>query len=146
MKFYLESESEKTDFKKIVDGLLEKNAVVEIKEIRNLRTPNQNRYLHLLLSFVALSIGETSTYFKEHIWKKQINPEIFKSLYHNKKTGEHREDWRSSSMLDTKEMTMAIDRLKDWSARELGVYLPDSDDRTALAQMEREIKTAERYL
>lgn len=129
-------EKSKTRLKWLIDH----NKRFEIKEIRERRSISQNSYLHLILSWYAQEYGETLEYIKQEVFKKKINPAIFKTEYINEKTGEIRDDWRSSASLDTKEMTTAIDRFRDYSSKEAGIYLPEPTDMAALNYIETEIK------
>jgi hypothetical protein len=119
---------------------------VEIKEVKASRSSQQNRYVHTLLGTCALQIGEDLTYFKEHIWKRLICPEMFRTEYLNPVTKETREDWRSSADLDTKEMSEAVDKLKLWAVSELGINLPDAHQEIEVNKMEREVEKNRRYL
>lgn len=123
-----------------LEYLIEKGKTFEIIEKKPKRSLSQNNYLHLILSFFALEYGETLEYVKQEIFKKQVNREIFKTEYINPKTGEVREAWRSTSSLDTKEMTLAIDRFRNFSSKEAGIYLPAPEDMVYLNEIEREIK------
>lgn len=123
-----------------LEYLIEKGKTFEIIEKKPKRSLSQNNYLHLILSFFALEYGETLEYVKQEIFKKQVNREIFKTEYINPKTGEVREAWRSTGSLDTKEMTLAIDRFRNFSSKEAGIYLPAPEDMVYLNEIEREIK------
>ncbi len=119
----------------------------ELTEKRFNRTIKQNKYLHLILGWYAWEYGETREYIKQEVFKKVVNPEIFKTEYINKKTGEIREDWRSSADLDTKEMTTAIDRFRDYASKEAGIYLPKANEYHDLQQIEIELNNnAKNYI
>ena len=53
MLYDLSSEFQRKAFLARVDNLMEKGAVVEMTE-KAFRSPNQNRYLHLLIGVVAI--------------------------------------------------------------------------------------------
>lgn len=146
MKYNLSNKEEKQQATDYFNKLVEKKSIVEIKKCLNRRTYAQNNYLHLLLSYVALEIGEELEWFKSEIWKKIIAPDIFKTEYKNIKTGEVREDWKSSADLDTKEMTIAVERLMNWSAKELGILLPLATDIHELRSIENHIEINKNYL
>lgn len=120
--------------------LLENNKTFELTEKRAKRSISQNSYLHLILSWYALEYGETMEYIKQDVFKKEINKDIFQTEYTNKKTGEIRTDWKSTSNIDSKEMTTAIDRFRNYSSKEAGIYLPEPNDMAFLQQIENEIK------
>ncbi len=129
------------------EWLIEKGKTFELTEKRPIRTIQQNKYLHLLLGWFALEYGEKKDYVKQHIFKKIVNTEIFKTEYINKRTGEVREDWRSSKDLDTKEMTIAIDRFRDYASIEAGIYLPAPNEKQFLEHIDKELKNyGKRYI
>lgn len=107
---------------------LEKQGInyIEVGKKRVKRTLKQNAYLHLLLQIFAIEYGDTLEYCKETIYKDVVNPQIFRETYKTK-TGRVGVRLRSSADLNTKELAQSIDRFKDFSARELGIMLPDAD-------------------
>lgn len=119
---------------------------IEIKEIRAKRSLSQNKYLHLIISWFALEYGETAEYIKQEIFKKQVNRDIFIFQFANKKTGEIRDEFRSTSDLDTKELTVAIERFRNWASKEGGIYLPEPKDLALLNEIEYQIKLNAEYL
>lgn len=146
MKFDLQHKEERDKAQEYLDKLKGQYCVVDITRKFNRRTYSQNNYLHLLLSYCALEMGETLDYFKENIWKGVINKDIFLTQYRNPKTGAVRDDWKSSADLDTKEMTIAIERLLDFAPKHLGFELPSANDHEALRQIENQIESNRRYL
>ena len=48
--------------------------------------------------------------------------------------------WRSTADLDTKELTTAIDKFRDYSSAEAGIYLPEPKDLAILQDIEIELK------
>jgi len=100
----------------------------ELKELRGKRTTPQNSYFHLLINYFAIEYGETFEFTKQEIFKIYVNTAIFKTTRKNPRTGKVRDEWRSSADLDTKEMTTAIERFKDWSATKAGIKLPEATD------------------
>ena len=124
---------------KRLEWLIENKKKFEIREIIPIRTLAQNRYLHLILSWFAFEYGETLEYVKVEFFKKTVNPQLFKVEYVNPVTGEIRESLRSSRDLDKSEMTNAIDRFRDWSSKESGIYLPDPQDLAAVQALQMEL-------
>ena len=53
MVYDLSSDFQRKSFLARMDNLMEKGAVVELTE-KAFRSPNQNRYLHLLIGVVAI--------------------------------------------------------------------------------------------
>lgn len=146
MIFNSENELDKKKAVERFNYFLSKSKTFELKEKKPKRSISQNNYLHLILSWYALEYGETLEYIKQEVFKKQINATIFKTEFVNKKTGEIREDWKSTASLDTKEMTTAIDRFRDYSSKEAGIYLPEPKDLAELQFIENQIKNNEQYL
>ena len=58
MLYDLSSDFHRKSFMARVENLMDKGAVVEMTE-KAFRTPNQNRYLHLLIGIVAMETGNT---------------------------------------------------------------------------------------
>lgn len=125
--------------------LLKNQKTFELTEKRQKRSVSQNAYLHLILSWYALEYGETLEYIKQEVFKKQINKDLFETEYINEKTGEIRTDWKSTSNLDSKQMTVAIDRFRDYASKEAGIYLPEPKDMAMLQEIENQIRN-NRYL
>jgi len=125
--------------------LIKNQKVFELKEKKKRRSINQNSYMHLLFGWFGLHFGYTLEEVKQEIFKKEVNPDIF---YLGEKTGiVNLSEWQSTSKLDTGEMTLAIDRFRDFSATH-GLYLPEPKDLAALQQIENEINklTSKQYL
>lgn len=120
--------------------LIEKGKTFELIEKRPKRSVSQNAYLHLILSWYALEYGETLKYIKQEVFKKQINKDLFETEYINEKTGEIRTDWKSTSNLDSKQMTVAIDRFRDYASKEAGIYLPEPKDMAMLQEIENQVR------
>lgn len=139
MIFNLKNEDDKYKAKAYINRLLSLEKTVEIKEVRKTRSLSQNRYLHLILAWFAYQTGYTLEETKQYIFKKIVNPEIFYLENFNGKFGEV-ERWRSTRDLNTKEMTTAIDKFRDYSAIEAGIYLPEPKDLSLIQNLEFELK------
>lgn len=126
--------------------LLANNKTFELTEKKPKRSLSQNNYLHLILSWYALEYGETLEYIKVEVFKKQLNKDIFEFEFVNRKTGEYRMDLRSSANLDTKEMTTAIERFRNYASKEAGIYLPSPEDLSQLQEIENQTKNNAQYL
>ena len=59
--------------------LIEKKKTFEITEKKPKRTYSQNNYIHLLFAWFALEYGETPEYVKQEMFKKIVNPQIFRT-------------------------------------------------------------------
>ncbi|MGV0854804.1 hypothetical protein ACTS9E_04315 [Empedobacter brevis] len=121
-----------------IKKLLDNKAVIEIIEKKPTRTIKQNRYLHLILGFFASETGYTLEEVKQEIFKKIVNP----ALFYEGEIGElvSIQRWRSTADLDTFEMTQAIEKFRDYSSAEAGIYLPSPDEKDFLLQIEIELK------
>ena len=138
MIFNLKNEADRYKAKEYLNRLLSLEKTVEIKEVRKIRSLSQNRYLHLILAWFAYQTGYTLDETKKYIFKKIVNPDIFYIENFTGAFGEV-ERWRSTRDLDTKEMTAAIDKFRDYSALEAGIYLPEPKDLVNLNNMNIEL-------
>lgn len=129
-----------------INFFIEKGKSFELKEKKERRSIRQNAYLHLILSWFAIEYGETLEYVKLEIFKVIVNPLSFKTERANPKTGEIRDHWRSTSELDTGELTLCIDRFRDYASKEAGIYLPEPKDLIHLAEIEKQIEQYKQYL
>lgn len=123
---------------------IENKRVFELTEKRKKRTISQNAYLHLLFGWFALETGYTTEEVKQEIFKKIVNPNTFyEGEFGNIITIER---WRSTANLNTQEMTLCIDRFRDYSSKEAGIYLPQPCDLAMLQEMEIQISNNQNYL
>lgn len=136
MKYNLKNPIDAQKFKDRVNSLYENKEFVELKKINLEKSIPQNAYLHLIIGWFSIEYGETTDYVKEYIFKREVNREIFETEFVNRKTGEVRKGWRSTGVLDTAEMTTAIDRFRDYSSKEAGIYLPKPNEREYLKQVQ----------
>ena len=143
MLYDLSSEFQRKAFLARVDNLMEKGAVVEMTE-RAFRSPNQNRYLHLLIGVVAIETGNTLEDAKKWYFKETCNPDLF-HVQHRDKMGNCLDHIRSTAELTKEEMSTAIDRFKRWGA-ENGIYMPNPDDASLLKAIEIEMGRMKSYL
>lgn len=128
-----------TYFKK----LKESACVIELKK-KVRRSLRQNRYLHLILSWFAIESGYKLEDVKREYFKKLCNPGIFLK----EQSGNLGEitSIRSSADLDSGELSIAINRFRDWSATEAGIYLPEANEDKFLEHIEIEISRNKRYI
>jgi hypothetical protein len=133
MIYNLNNTIEAEQAKARLNWLIEHGKKVELKEKRYNRTLSQNAYLHVLLGFYATQLGYSMEEVKQDIWKRDVCRQIFRK----EKNG--RELYRSSSDLNTLEMTNAIERFKDHALIEAGIKLPDPHEEQFLAWCQEEI-------
>ena len=119
---------------------IEKGKRFELKAKHDKRSISQNSYLHLILTAFAIETGYTLEETKRDIFKEYVNRDLFYVGEHNGVINEliiYR--WRSTADLDKKEMTLAIDRFRNFASKELGIYLPEPSDLVGLQELENEI-------
>lgn len=132
-------------FKRRINQLYEKRCVVELTEKKPLRTIKQNSYLHLILGYFAIETGNGMDYVKREYFKILCNTEIFVREIDDKFLGKIK-IVRSSSALDRGEMTTAIDRFRNWSAGEAGIYLPEPNENEFLEHIQMEMERNKQFL
>ena len=143
MQYNLATELDKERFVNRANALLQKGVIVELTE-KTFRSPNQNRYLHLLIGVVAMDTGVGLEYAKREYFKKLVNKDLFVIKKSDMFAGEI-EYLRSSADLTIEEMSMAIDRFKRWGA-ENGFYMPNPEDTALLKEIEIEMGRLKMYL
>lgn len=143
MQYNLATDLDQERFVNRANALLQKGVVVELTE-KTFRSPNQNRYLHLLIGVVAMDTGVGLEYAKREYFKRLVNKDIFVIKKSDRFAGEV-EDLRSSADLTIEEMSMAIDRFKRWGY-ENGFYMPNPEDTDRLRDIEIEMGRLKMYL
>ena len=144
MKYDLSNELQRGNFHLRAARLMEKGCVVELKECKA-RSLRQNSFLHVALGYFAAQTGNTLEYVKQYYYKRLVNPDIFRMEKDDKFLG-HIEVWRSSASLLQEEMSLSIDRFRNWSASEAGIYIPSPDDARLVQLMEIEIEKYKEYI
>lgn len=124
--------------------LISKGRRIELKSIEK-RSLSQNNYLHLILSLLAIETGNTLDYVKEVFYKRAANKELFVREKDDEILGKV-EYLRSSADLSKEEMTLSIDRFRNWSSQTAGVYLPAADEREFLASIEYEMSRYKQWI
>ena len=143
MQYNLATDLDQERFVNRANALLQKGVIVELTE-KTFRSPNQNRYLHLLIGVVAMDTGVGLEYAKREYFKRLVNKDLFVIKKSDRFAGEI-EDLRSSADLTIEEMSMAIDRFKRWGA-ENGFYMPNPEDTALLKEIEIEMGRLKMYL
>ena len=145
MLFNLNNEYEVIKFREFCKEQIAKGGVVEIKRKHRQRSLAQNSYLHLLLGFFAVEFGYSLEEVKLDLFKKDINKDIFIRERVNKR-GDTVKYVRSSSDLDTAEMTAAIERFRNYSSAKAGLYLPAPNEYEALIYAQQQIESFINYV
>lgn len=145
MYFDLEKKADVKRLQTRVEYLISKQKKVEVTEKREKRTLSQNNYLHLILTWFCIESGSTLDFVKQEYFKKLCNPDIFIFDKEDRflKTVQV---LRSSSDIDTKQMTTAIERFRNWSSSEAGIYLPDPNEEEYLRHIEQEMQRQQQWL
>jgi len=118
------------------------NAYIHANEIEKmltakLRTFRQNRYLHVIIALYAIELGYTLEEMKT-ILKRDCSFMIYE------KAGN--KFLRSSTTLDTKEMTDFIEYIRNHAGQN-GLYLPSADDyRGNMEELEKTVERCRTYL
>lgn len=144
MLYDLKNPLDRERFKRRCNALFKKQCVVELSE-KMKRSSQQNRYLHLLLGYLAMETGNSLDYAKEVFYKRSANREIFVREKEDELIG-RTEYLRSSADLTTEEFSMSIDRLRDWSSQTAGIYLPSPSEEEFLASIEYEMSRQQRWI
>lgn len=140
MVYDLNTGIDRERFKRRVNALYERRAVVECSEHKPKRSSPQNRYLHVILGEFAMQTGNTMDYVKVEYFKRLCNRELFVRTKYDDLAKKEVEILRSSKDLDTEEMTTAIERFRNWAAAEAGIELPEPQDQEWIAYIEREMQ------
>lgn len=145
MIYDLNNEFDQQRFKSRCNALYKRGGMVELTEKKMRRTTPQNAYLHLILGWFAMETGNSLDFVKREYFKKHINSEIFTIEKDDEFLGKV-QVLRSSRDLDTAEMTVAINRFRDWSSSEAGIYLPSPEEQAFLQAIEIEMMRHKEYL
>lgn len=125
--------------------LAEKDCIVELTEKKPQRSGEQNRYLHACLGYFGSLTGNQAEYVKTQYFKLLCNPDLFIVETADPYRGTIK-TLRSSADLTTDEMTLAIERFRNWAAQEAEIYIPSPDEHRLIQLMEIEIDRAKQYL
>ena len=145
MLYDLNNQLQAEGFKLRCNSLYGKKCIVELTEKKPMRTDNQNRYLHLILGYFASQYGCTLEYAKKNYFKILCNKELFVANTDDKYLGSIK-TLRSSADLNTEELSTAIERFRNWSASEAGIYIPSPDEKEYLSLAEIEIEKNKNFI
>lgn len=145
MLFNLQNEYDVPKFKAYVNKLFKERAVVEVKKKNPARTLAQNSYLHLLLGYFGTQYGCSLDEAKLDYYKRTCNRDLFERKAVNK-LGKEVTYLRSSAELTTAEMSLSIDRFRNFASSEAGIYLPSPNEREFLIHIQQEIERHKEFL
>lgn len=120
MKFNLSKEIDQKRAKVYFDKLMQKGNKIELKKFAEGRTVSQHKYLHICLTMFGQETGYTCDEAKE------LFTDMLPELMIYEKNG--RKFRRSTSDLSKEEISVLIDKIRNESLRELGLYIPDSEE------------------
>lgn len=136
---------QKEQFQARAAKLAKSGAVVELTEKKPHRSLSQNAYLHVAIAYFASQTGNNAEYVKDKYYKYLVNHD----LYLRKKQDPYLGTviyLRSSTELDTDEMSLSIIRFRNWASETAGIYIPSSEEGTLVRMMEIEIERYKEYL
>ena len=114
--------------------LVENKKTIELTEKKLSRSLNQNSYLHLILGWFGMEFGYSLTEVKTLY--KRLSKDIFEYEKSNIKF------FKSSANINTSEMTISIERFRDWSVQSGGFYIPSPDEKDYLKEIEKQLKNS----
>ena len=144
MLYDLKNPLDRERFKRRCNALFKKQGIVELSE-KTIRSNQQNRYVHLLMGYLAMETGNTLEYVKEVFYKRAANKDIFVRIKDDELLGQT-EYLRSSASLSQEEFSTSIDRLRDWSSQVAGIYLPSPNEEQFLASIEVEMSRYKQWI
>lgn len=136
---------DKANFLLRAKKLADSGKIIELTEKKPRRSLPQNKYLHVLLAYFGTQTGNTLEWVKQQYYKKLVNPDLFIREKEDKYLGRIKV-LRSSADLDTAEMSLSIERFRNWAAQETGIYIPSADEAILIQQMEIEIERNKEFL
>lgn len=135
MIYNLSKEIDLQRFKERSKFLIDKGKKVELKERRRRKTVSQNAYLHLILTWFGIETGYTLQEAKE-LMKRYVCAEDFKY----QKNGRWFVRSLADDYFDTKRTTIVIDKFRNWSQVEAGIYLPSPNEKEFLEHIETQMR------
>lgn len=128
-----------------LEKLIKEQKVFELTEKKPKRSLSQNKYLHVILAYFGCQIGETMEYVKRNYYKILCNKDTFVREREDKFLGKIKY-LRSSTDLDSSEMSMTIERFRNFASSEVGVYIPSPDEERLIQLMEIEVERNKPYI
>jgi hypothetical protein len=135
MRYNLADEAERGKALDRLMSLMKLEKEVELLEVRKTRSLKQNAYLHLIMGYLGMEIGEPMDVVKEMY--KMVNKNIY--YRQHEVFGVKFKAPRSSADLDVNEMRMSIDNFREWSDKN-GYPLPLATDNEWLRSIENKME------
>lgn len=120
MKLDLSNSIDKQRATTYIGKLMDKEAKIELKEVRPKRSLNQNSYLHVCFSIIALETGYSLQEAKTVLKRAYGDGMVYEK--HGQKF------LRSTADLDSLEMTHFIDWLRSFALDQFDCYIPTSEE------------------
>lgn len=143
--FDLSNPLDKANFLLRAKKLADSRVIVDLTEKKPRRSLPQNKYLHVILAYFGTQTGNTKEWVKQQYYKKLVNPDLFIREKEDKYLGKIKV-LRSSADLDTSEMSLSVERFRNWAAQEAGIYIPSADEAMLVQQMEICIERDKNFL
>lgn len=143
--YNLKNVYDRKKFKEACNQMVLNNEYVELKKKKTQRSLAQNSYLHCLLGYFASEFGYTLEEVKFDIFKKICNRDIFERKRINRR-GQEITYIRSSTELDKAEMTTTIERFRNYSSAQCGLYLPSPNEGEMLFFAQQQIEQCKDYM
>ena len=143
--YNLKNVYDRKKFKEACNQMVLNNEYVELKKKKTQRSLAPNSYLHCLLGYFASEFGYTLEEVKFDIFKKICNRDIFEKKRVNRR-GQQVTYIRSSTELDKAEMTTAIERFRNYSSAQCGLYLPSPNEGEMLFFAQQQIEQCKDYM
>jgi len=132
MKYNLTNKINVRKAKERLEYLIKKGSNIELKEIKKIGTLKQMKYAHLLFSAFGLHFGYSLEEVKQDVFKRYVNKSTFISVKENI------EVCRSITDLDTKELSICIERFRNYSSQN-GLYLPEPNEKEILQSIQNQM-------
>ena len=106
-----------------LDKLIKQEAKVELKKIHPKRSTSANAYLHVLFTLWGQEFGYLMDEAKREV-KTGLGYVYEKDRTYGSFKGVPERHYYKTSEMDSKQLTVFIDKFRDWSAQTCDLYLP----------------------
>ncbi len=138
MKFDLSKKEDLIKLEVRLNKLKADGCMVDLKKINQLRSLQANKYLHVVLSLVAIEMGYSLDEVKVHL-KRACNFMVYE------KNGE--KFLRHTSKMQSDELTKFIEWVRTYSSVNLGAYIPTADEyKYNMVSIDNEIERHKEFL
>ena len=131
MKFELSKTYDQQKAMEYLNKLIKSESKCEVKKLHPKRSTSQNSYLHVLFTLWGKEFGYTMNEAKDTIKDalgytyEADKGKLFNQIIPFSRVSVHR---KKTSEMDSKELTIFIEKFRDWSADTCGLYLPSPDE------------------